>query len=85
MEHSVAAALMSVETIQDLKNDGDIGGRPKVDGKICELVKKCAWDAYDAWDDRFQITHENLFHIEFSLILKKIPRNTQSESGRQLD
>ena len=33
--------LMCVESVKNLKKDGNIGQRPNLDRKKCELVEKC--------------------------------------------
>ena len=38
---SGTAVLMCVESVKNLKKDGNIGQRPNLDRKKCELVKKC--------------------------------------------
>ena len=65
---------MGAETFQNLKNMKTlVGGRPHVDRKNANWWR----NVYDAWDDRFYITHENINFIlnRIQPYVGKTPRN----------
>ena len=59
---------MGIETVQNLKKEGNIGRRPNADR---QNEKNCWWNVYDSWNDIDFKDRFRLIRKSFELIIIK--------------